>query len=134
MVSAPSAQAEFEPGVIEVAASLFDLARQGDHDMLARCLEAGAPVNLTNDKGDTLLMLAAYHCHEQAVATLLEHGADTDRANDRGQTPLAAVVFHNDLAIVDRLLAAHADPRAGTRSALDMAVFFGRDDLASRWS
>jgi ankyrin repeat protein len=43
------------------------LARSGDADALAAYIDAGVPVNLTNDKGDTLLMLAAYHGHEAAV-------------------------------------------------------------------
>ena len=56
-------------------------------------MEAGVPANLCNDKGDTLVTLAAYHGHPQTVSVLLEHGADSDRTNDRGQTPLAGAVF-----------------------------------------
>lgn len=51
------------------------------------------PANLTNDRGDSLLMLAAYHGHAEAVTALVGRGADPDRANDRGQTPLAGAVF-----------------------------------------
>lgn len=38
----------------------FDLARQGNTAAITAPLAAGLPANLTNDKGDTLLMLAAY--------------------------------------------------------------------------
>ena len=82
-----------DPGVIELAARVFDLARGGATEELAAYVDAGVPANLTNDKGDTLLILAAYHGHEETVASLLERGADAGRANDRGQTALAAAVF-----------------------------------------
>ena len=87
-------------------------------------LDAGVPVNLTNDKGDTLLILAAYHGHDETVAALLDRGADHSRANDRGQTALAAAVFRQSTDIVRRLLAAGADPDAGGPSARATAIFF----------
>ena len=82
-----------DPGVIALAAKVFDLAREGDTEQLAAYLDAGVPANLTNDKGDTLLILAAYRGHVDTVAALLERGADHSRINDRGQSPLAAAVF-----------------------------------------
>ena len=54
------------------------------------------PANLRNDKGDSLLMLACYHGHEEVVRLLLDHGGDTELSNDRGQTPLAAAAFKGD--------------------------------------
>ncbi|ORT55117.1 ankyrin repeat domain-containing protein [Streptomyces sp. CB03238] len=118
-----------DPEVIELASKVFDLARQGDADTLAAYLDAGVPPNLTNDKGDSLVMLAAYHGHEQAVAALLERGADPNRVNDRGQTPIAGAVFKGEDAIVHALLAAGADPEAGTPSAADTARMFGKAHL-----
>ena len=82
-----------DPGVIELAGRVFDLARAGSTEELAAYVDAGVPVNLTNDKGDTLLILAAYHGHPETVGALLDRGADHSRANDRGQTALAAAVF-----------------------------------------
>jgi ankyrin repeat protein len=82
------------------------------------------PVNLTNDKGDTLLILAAYHGHPEAVGALLVRGADHSRANDRGQTALAAAVFKQSTETVTRLLEAGADPDAGGPSARATAQFF----------
>lgn len=79
--------------VIELATKVFDLARQGETETLAAYLDAGVPADLTNDRGDTLVMLAAYHGHAATVEALLARGAEPDRANDRGQTPLAGAVF-----------------------------------------
>jgi uncharacterized protein len=113
-----------DPGVIELAGRVFDLARGGHTDELVAYLEAGVPVNLTNDKGDTLLILAAYHGHAGTVGTLLERGADHARANDRGQTALASAVFRQSSDTVRQLLDAGADPDAGGPSARATAVFF----------
>ncbi len=104
--------------------SLFDAARDGDADLLARSVDAGVPVNLTNSSGDTLLMLAAYHVHVDAVAVLLARGSDVERVNDRGQTALGAAVFRQSAPIVTALLEAGADPHGGGRSALELATFF----------
>jgi ankyrin repeat protein len=116
--------APIDPGVIELAGQVFDLARGGHTAELTAYVDAGVPVNLTNDKGDTLLLLAAYHGHPETVAALLDRGADHGRANDRGQTALAAAVFRQSTEAVTRLLDAGADPDAGGPSARATAVFF----------
>jgi ankyrin repeat protein len=113
-----------DPGVIELAGRLFDLARGGHTDELAAYVDAGAPANLTNDKGDTLLILAAYHGHPGTVGALLARGADHSRVNDRGQTALAAAVFRQSTETVDLLMDAGADPDAGSPSARATAAFF----------
>ena len=113
-----------DPGVIELAGRVFDLARAGSTEELAAYVDAGVPVNLTNDKGDTLLVLAAYHGHPDAVGALLDRGADHSRVNDRGQTALAAGVFRQSADTVTRLLGAGADPDAGDPSARATAAFF----------
>ena len=113
-----------DPEVIELAGRVFDLARGGHTEELVAYLDAGVPANLTNDKGDTLLILAAYHSHPEAVAALLERGADHSRVNDRGQTALAAAVFRQSEPTVRHLLDGGADPDAGGPSARATATFF----------
>jgi ankyrin repeat protein len=94
-------------------------------------VDAGVPANLCNDKGDTLVMLAAYHGHPQTVSVLLEHGADPNRPNDRGQTPLAGAVFKGERAVIEALIDGGADPTAGSPSAIETARLFGLDDLVA---
>ena len=118
-----------DPEVLQFAAKVFNLARQGGTDILVAYVDAGVPANLSNDKGDTLVMLAAYHGHPQTVTALLKRGADPDRPNDRGQTPLAGATFKGERAVIDALLDGGADPTAGTPSALETARMFGNDDL-----
>ncbi|MFD0138456.1 ankyrin repeat domain-containing protein [Streptomyces sp. NPDC127159] len=118
-----------DPEVVELATKIFDLARRGETEALVAYVDAGVPANLTNDRGDSLVMLAAYHGHADAVRALLERGAEADRVNDRGQTPLAGAVFKGEPEVIRVLLNGGADPSAGTPSAVDTARMFGRSDL-----
>jgi len=123
------AEERFDDELLEFAHRVFDLAREGQTDQLVAYLDAGLPVNLTNDKGDSLLMLAAYHDHPSTVRALLGRGADTARINDRGQTALAAAVFRRSAESVTALLAAGADPSAGSPSAAETAHFFDLPEM-----
>ncbi|GGS68551.1 ankyrin repeat domain-containing protein [Nonomuraea spiralis] len=122
-------QMDGDPELEAFATRMFDLARAGDTEALRAYVEAGVPVNLSNSKGDTLLMLAAYHGHAETVRMLVASGADPDRANDRGQTPLAGAVFKKESDVVRALPEAGADPRAGTPSALDTARMVENDQF-----
>ncbi|WP_418955928.1 ankyrin repeat domain-containing protein [Streptomyces tritici] len=125
----PETPATPDPEVVRLATEVFDLARRGDAGALAAYVDAGVPVDLTNDRGDTLLMLAAYHGHADAVRVLLARGAEADRANDRGQTPLAGAVFKGAEDVVRALVEGGANPEAGTPSAADTARMFARTEL-----
>jgi ankyrin repeat protein len=118
-----------EAEVQEFATKIFNLARAGEVAALAAYLDAGVPANLTNDQGDTLVMLAAYHGHAPTVRALLERGADPGRPNDRGQTPLAGAVFKGEPDVVRALLDGGADPGAGHPSAADTARMFGNEEF-----
>lgn len=118
-----------DPGVVDLAHRILDWARAGDTARLTACIDGGAPANLTDAAGNTLVMLAAYHGHAAAVAALIERGADVNRLNDRGQSPLAGALFKGDDAVVRVLLAAGADLDAGTPSARATAAMFGRTEL-----
>jgi ankyrin repeat protein len=120
---------EPDDDVIEFATKLFGLAREGEAEQLAAYVDAGVDPNLSNHKGDSLLMLAAYHGHAAAVAALLQRGADPNRPNDRGQTPLAGAVFKDEPDVISTLVAGGADPEAGHPSALSTAQMFERPDL-----
>ena len=132
MTDAPTPQSNepaHDPEVLELAQKIFDLARHGDTDTVAAYVDAGVPANLSNDKGDTLIMLAAYHGHAPVVRSLLKRGADPDQVNDRGQTPIAGAVFKGEDEVVRALLDGGADPRAGQPSAVDTARMFEQREL-----
>lgn len=136
MTNAPTPESNepaHDPEVLQLAGKIFDLARHGDTDTIAAYVDAGVPVNLTNDKGDSLVMLASYHGHPAAVRALLTRGADPNRPNDKGQTPLAGAVFKGDEAVIDALLDGGADARAGAPSAVETAQMFGKTELVERF-
>jgi ankyrin repeat protein len=122
---------DLDDETIAYAHRMFDLARAGETEELTGNLTAGLPANLTNAKGDTLLILAAYHDHPGTVSALLEQGADPNRVNDRGQSALSAAVFRQNAETVKALLAAGADPAGGTPSAMAMTEFFKLPEMAA---
>ncbi len=119
---------ETSADIAELAGRLFTMAREGDAESLKTYVEAGVPVDLNNEAGDTLVMLAAYHGHPRTVRMLVGKGADVNRPNEKGQTPLAGAVFKGEDEVVRELVEGGADPNGGHPSAIDAARMFGRED------
>ncbi|PNP84437.1 hypothetical protein FNYG_02066 [Fusarium nygamai] len=124
----PARAGSLTPEMIEFASRMYDAARKGDVATFEQALPAGLPPNLTNDKGDTLLMLAAYHGHADLVKVLIQHGADPNRLNDRGQSPLAGAVFKKEDAVIQELLDGGADPEYGQPSAAECITMFKQEE------
>lgn len=117
---------------------MFDLARNGDA-LLLDYLSAGLPANLTNNRGDSLLMLASYHGHADLVRRMLVEfqsppsqgrgwrgRPDPNQLNGRGQSIVAGAVFKGFDEVVRVLVEYGADPLAGQPSAEECAKMFGR--------
>jgi len=119
---------ELPPDAIALASRMYDAARNGQIDIFQQALPAGLPAKMTNEKGDSLVMLAAYHGHAPLVKLLLQHGADPNTVNDRGQSPLAGAVFKGESDVVDALLEGGADPDHGKPSAMEAIVLFKQED------
>lgn len=118
----------------ELQAVALDASRQGETGLLVSMLDAGMPVELHDEKGNSLLMLAAYHDHQDLVRELLRREAYPDARNDRGQTPLAGVAFKGHLEIARLLLAGGADPTAdqgGGRTPVMFAALFGHKEIVA---
>ncbi|KAI0165107.1 ankyrin [Hypoxylon sp. FL1284] len=128
MSDSDSAATTLPPEAIEFAGRMYNAAREGQMGIFEQALPAGLPANLTNEKGDTLLMLAAYHGHANLVKLLIQHGADPNRINDRGQSPLAGAVFKKEDDVVEALLEGGADPDHGSPSALSCLAMFKQVD------
>ena len=109
---------------IEFLHSIFDLAREGSTAKLMLLLDQGIPADLTDPKGDTLMILAAYNGHRDIVAGLLERGADVNRLNDKGQGALTCAVFRKNEPLTRLLLSRGADPHAGAQNAVAVAKMF----------
>ncbi|KAK4541085.1 hypothetical protein LTR36_008310 [Oleoguttula mirabilis] len=124
----PKDASQLPPEAIELVTKLFDFARHGHTAQLQQYITAGIPVNLTNGKGDTLLMLACYHGNLATVQMLLEKGADVNCLNERGQSPIAGAVFKLNDDVVKALVEGGADVWAGQPNAVDTARMFKREE------
>lgn len=123
---------EEEARYSELQAMALDAARKGDVEMLEPMLQAGMPVNLADEKGNSLLMLASYHGNLDATRLLLERGADPEKRNLRNQTPVAGVAFKGNLEVLKLLVAGGADPSAdqgGGRLPVQFAALFGHTEI-----
>jgi ankyrin repeat protein len=125
----PLTVSQLPPEALALATRLFSAARSGSLPIFESALPSGRIANLTNDKGDTLIMLAAYHGHAPLVRLLLQHGADPNRVNDRGQSPLAGVVFKNERECVEALLEGGADPEVGNPNAIECCQVFKMEEF-----
>lgn len=120
---------EFE----DFVAQSFDFARNNDKESLEIMINAGLNVNLTNNKGDTLLMLAAYNNSLDVAKMLLQKGAEVDKKNDKNHTPLAGVCFKGYYEMADLLLSYGASPN-GIDSGVGLtpincAIMFQRKEI-----
>lgn len=119
---------EIPEDVQEFATALFSMARSGELQLLDY-VDRGVDVDLSNQDGNSLLMLAAYAGHAELVRGLIERGADVNARNARGQSIVAGAVFRGEETIVRMLIDAHADPDAGHPSARETAMMFERSAL-----
>jgi ankyrin repeat protein len=108
-----------------------ELARKGDTAGLAALLKDGLAVDAQDAKGNTLLMLAAYHGKIETVQLLLKARATVDLRNAKGQTPLGGVAFKGYAEIATLLLDAGADPVAdqGGSTPADFATLAGKTEI-----
>lgn len=125
----PQSVTDLPPAALDLAAKLFDLAREGNTSTLKQYMDAGVPKNLTNSTGDTLLMLTSYHGHAETARMLLDAGADPNALNGRGQSPIAGAVFKGYEDVVKVLFEAGADVMGGQPNAVDCARMFRRDGV-----
>ncbi len=93
----------------ELQVFALDFARTGKTEDLKAMLQSGMPVNLSDHKGNSLLMLASYNGNLETTSMLVDFGAQVDKKNDRGQTPLAGVCFKGYIEIVKVLVKAGAN-------------------------
>ncbi|MDI3284738.1 ankyrin repeat domain-containing protein [Polyangium sp. 15x6] len=107
------------------------LARAGKTDPLVELLGGRSP-DILDAKGDSLLMLAAYHGNAGTVMALLLLGADPELRNPRGWSPLDGAAFKGDLEVIQTLLDCGAQPDAAGpdgRTPLMWAAAFNRSTV-----
>lgn len=117
----------------EFVQELFQIARAGDTERLAKVFEMGfAAPNIRDGKGNSLLMLASYNRNHETTRLLLRHGGDPELANDRGQVPLSGAAFNGDTEITRLLIEHNAEVNARDpdgKTALMFAAMFNRIEI-----
>lgn len=129
MQPTPQEEARYE----ELQHMALDFAREGHTGALVSMVNAGMSVNLSDAKGNTLLMLSAYHNRLETAQALLLRGAKVDQKNDRGQTPLAGVCFKGCAEMANLLVAYGANPYENNglgATPITFALLFGHGALA----
>ncbi|AOP33822.1 hypothetical protein A0128_08190 [Leptospira tipperaryensis] len=107
----------------------FDLSRRGDLPGLSPLLQTFGDLERKNQKGYTLLMLAAYNGQEETVRFLISKGADVNSTDDSGSSILMGAAFKGFDNVVEILLKAGADKNyknSKGQNALQFAEMFGR--------
>ena len=86
-------------------------AINGNLQITAILIKAGAKVDITDKLGNTPLHYAADRNQVEVTKLLLDVGAAPDPVNRNGMTPLMIAAGRGDLEIVTALLAKGANPR-----------------------
>jgi ankyrin repeat protein len=89
--------------------ALMLAAQQGDADMVARLIAAGADINATNPNGGTPLMYASLGGNPEVTAQLLAAGARPGEKAKLGWTALAVAAVKGRTDVIRVLLEAGAD-------------------------
>ena len=111
---------------------LFEAARKGCVEIVARLLDRGASIEVRNAIGNTPLAVAAAAGRRRVVALLLDRGADIDRPDLRGATPLLKAVKAGRRGVVRLLVRRGADVGRSDEKGvtpLAAAAFNGSDAL-----
>lgn len=123
------------PGVDAYGRSpLHDAAARGDAAAVSALLAAGSDPDAADDNGWTPLHFAAQARSAAVAGLLLDAGARVDPVDAHGNTPLWRATFESrgDGAVIERLLAAGADPHAPNASgvsACQLADSIGNFDV-----
>jgi len=90
--------------------TVFSQARNGRLKRLEESLNLGFPVDAEDEKGNTLLIVAAQNSNKRMIETLVARGASINHQNAQGNTALHfAMSFDTEGAIAEYLIEHGAD-------------------------
>ncbi|MDA8018214.1 MAG: PQQ-binding-like beta-propeller repeat protein [Thermoanaerobaculia bacterium] len=107
--------------------ALHEAARQGDLDEVKRRLDAGVPVDGTNQYGATALTYAASKGHLEVAKLLVERGADVDATDTFYSSTPAGWAAYDGRAETVRFL--YEKGATGAGQVAGMAMFRGHTDV-----
>ena len=123
-----------EPTRAKLKEIAFRAAREGDAETLTQYFKAGFPADETNARNDTLLILAVYHGHADAVDVILKQKKPgLAHRNKMGFAALDGAAFKGSVPLAKALVKAGADVNGASaegKTALMLAALTGRTEVA----
>lgn len=116
LVNATFAHRQEGTKVSDRISNFLAAAESGDTAKVAESLNQGIEINVTDEHGQTALMLAADEGHVDTVKLLLQHRALSDLQNRLGGAALMLASFNGHLEVVTELLKAGADVNAKSKN------------------
>ena len=92
--------------------NVFSLARHGHFLELEEILRAGLDPNSRDEKGNTILIMAAQNNHKHILKLALKHGGHINMYNAMGNTALHFCTEYGYTTLGEYLLSKKADPLA----------------------
>eukprot|EP01035_Chromulina_nebulosa_P018540 gene18540-24260_t len=93
----------------EAASKALSAAKSGDIATMENCLEENIDINLSDDNGNTLFILAAQQGLKKMCKYLLRHGANINSQNLSGNTALHYCFSYNHIELAEYLKSKGAD-------------------------
>jgi hypothetical protein len=90
--------------------ALLEACERGDLEAVRRLVSSGKPINTSEDRGWTPLMIAVAQQHVEVTRFLLQKGANPNVVNALGRSPLTFAARYGNEELVRLLLQAGADP------------------------
>ena len=88
---------------------IFDAVEKGDLEKVKELIESGIDINIQDDSGDTLLIVALENKHTEIAYYLLDNGANADVLGFDNHIALHVAVELNDLKCLDAVLSKTTD-------------------------
>jgi uncharacterized protein len=119
----------------KVIALVVKASKENNQVLISKYVEYGGNINVSDKKGYTPLIYAAYFDHEGMVNFLLQNGANACMKDNRGNTALMGAIFKGNIKIAFRLLESECDidqNNNADQTALMYATLFGRKQIAEQ--
>ena len=116
-----------QPPFINDPDALVTAAHEGEFDLVRSLISNGANPNITNEHGDTAVILAAQHVFDTIIEFLLDHGAEINAKDHDGDTALDISRYHGWKSTVELLLARGATGAIGPSAKERMMDGFYED-------
>ena len=102
-----------KPAYINDPDALVTATYEGEHELVKELLAKGADINVTNDSGETSVIVAAEFGYVYIIEILIAHGANINVKDNDGDTALDIARYHSNNDTIKLLLSARAEGTSG---------------------